>query len=84
MISIDLANMKARKIIDARACSDSGSLFEAKKGMGAVKIGDILEVWSGDSATKVDFSNWAQKVGHEYLAFLIAEGFDRIFVKRRK
>jgi len=58
--------------------------MEAKKAIGKVKVGEVLEVLSNDPGTKGDLPLWAQKVGHEYLGFLPADGFDRIFVIRRK
>jgi TusA-related sulfurtransferase len=60
-------------------------LLEAKKGVGAIKFGEVLEIWSGDPRTKQDIPKWCQKVGHEYLGTVTAEGgYDRIFIKRAR
>jgi TusA-related sulfurtransferase len=58
--------------------------LEAKKGIGAVAVGEVLEIWSGDANTKNDIPKWSKKVGHEYLGSLEADGYDRIFIKRSK
>jgi tRNA 2-thiouridine synthesizing protein A len=59
--------------------------LEAKKGIGNVAVGEVLEIRSGDKGTRNDIPIWANKVGHEYLGVLEAEeGYDRIFVKRGK
>jgi TusA-related sulfurtransferase len=80
----DLANLKVAAVVDARGSACPGPLLEAKKAIGKVKVGEILEVLSNDSGTKGDMPLWAQKVGHEFLGTLSADGYDRIFVKRKK
>lgn len=85
MSEIDLSAVQANKVVDARGSACPGPLLEAKKGIGTIKVGEILEIWSGDARTKEDIPRWAEKVGHEYLGALVAEGgYDRIFLKRSK
>lgn len=84
MTTVDLNTIQAAKVVDARAMSCPGPLLEAKKGIGAVKVGEILEVWSGDTNTKDDMPRWCEKVGHEFLGTLPAEGYERLFVRRKK
>jgi TusA-related sulfurtransferase len=84
MTSIDLSTIVAAKVVDARGSACPGPLLEAKKGIGTIAVGEILEIWSGDPNTKNDIPKWAQKVGHEYLGSLVADGYDRIFIKRLK
>jgi tRNA 2-thiouridine synthesizing protein A len=84
MSNIDLSAIGAAKVVDARGSACPGPLLEAKKGIGAVAVGQVLEIWSGDPNTKNDIPKWAQKVGHEYLGSLEADGYDRIFIKRSK
>ncbi len=84
MSNIDLSAIEAAKVVDARGSACPGPLLEAKKGIGAIPVGQVLEIWSGDPNTKNDIPKWAQKVGHEYLGALAADGYDRIFLKRSK
>ena len=85
MTTVDLATIQAAKVIDARSSACPGPLLEAKKGVGAVKVGEVLEIWSGDPRTREDIPKWSKKVGHEYLGSLVAEGgYDRIFIQRAK
>lgn len=83
-MAIDLNTLKAAKIADARGVACPGPLLEAKKAIGSVKVGEVLEVWSGDSNTKNDLPKWAAKVGHDYLGYLAADGYERLFVLRKK
>jgi len=85
MTTTELATLQATKIVEARGCACPGPLLEAKKGIGAIKKGEVLEIWSGDAKTKEDIPRWSKKVGHEFLGAAIAEGgYDRIFIKRMK
>jgi tRNA 2-thiouridine synthesizing protein A len=84
MTTADLSEVQTAKVVDARGSACPGPLLEAKKGIGAIKVGETLEIWSGDTRTKDDIPKWAAKVGHEYLGYLTAEGYDRIFIKRSK
>ena len=80
----DLASLTAAKVVDARGTACPGPLLEAKKGMGTVKVGDVIELLSSDPDTKKDVSAWSGKVGHEYLGVLVASGYERVFVRRQK
>jgi TusA-related sulfurtransferase len=80
----ELETITAAKIVDARGSACPGPLLEAKKGIGSVSLGSILEIWSSDPVTKSDIAAWSTKVGHEFLGMLPGEGYERVFVRRRK
>jgi tRNA 2-thiouridine synthesizing protein A len=82
--AIELQSITAASVIDARGAACPGPLLEAKKGMGTVPVGAVIEIWSTDPATKGDIGAWSAKVGHEFLGVLEADGYDRVFVVRRK
>jgi tRNA 2-thiouridine synthesizing protein A len=84
MASVDLTALKAAAVVDARGSACPGPLLEAKKAIGKVKVGEVLEVLSNDPGTKGDMPLWANKVGHEFLGSLSADGYDRIFLVRKK
>lgn len=84
MSNTDLENLVISKVVDARGSACPGPLLEAKKGIGQVKVGEVLEIRSSDPGTRNDIPAWAKKVGHEYLGTLAAEGYDRLFVTRKK
>jgi tRNA 2-thiouridine synthesizing protein A len=82
---LGLSEIEVTKVVDARGSACPGPLLEAKKGIGTIKVGQVLEIWSGDARTKQDIPKWSKKVGHEFMGSLIAEGgYDRIFIKRLK
>lgn len=84
MTAVDLSTIQAAKVVDARAMSCPGPLLEAKKAIGQVKVGEVLEIWSGDANTKNDIPRWCEKVGHEYLGVIQGAGYDRLFLRRKK
>lgn len=79
-----IAAITADKVIDARGTACPGPLLEAKKGIGQVKVGQIIEIKSNDKGSRKDISAWAGKVGHEFLGFVEADGHDRLMVRRKK
>jgi len=83
-MTIDLNTIQAARVVDARAMSCPGPLLEAKKAIGAVKVNEVLEIWSGDANTKNDMPRWCDKVGHEFLGALAGEGYERLFIRRKK
>jgi len=84
MTDLDLNAIEVSSTVDARGSACPGPLLEAKKGIGKVRVGEILEIYSNDSGTRIDIPAWAKKVGHEYLGTLKADGYDKLFVKRNK
>lgn len=84
MSDFNPASVEVSKVVDARGMSCPGPLLEAKKAIGLVSVGQIIEVQSGDASTKNDLPKWAQKIGHEFLGAVTADGYDRLFVKRKK
>jgi tRNA 2-thiouridine synthesizing protein A len=84
MTTADLSTVKPAAVVDARGSACPGPLMEAKKAIGKVKVGEVLEVLSNDPGTKDDIPLWAKKVGHEFLGSMPADGYDRIFVTRKK
>jgi TusA-related sulfurtransferase len=80
----NLSELVASKIADARGSACPGPLLEAKKAIGSVPVGQLVEVQSNDAGSRNDLPTWAQRVGHEYLGCLEADGYDRHFVRRKK
>jgi tRNA 2-thiouridine synthesizing protein A len=80
----ELETVTAAEVIDARGAACPGPLLEAKKGIGKVGVGDVIELWSSDPVTKSDISAWAGKVGHEVLGVIEDDGYDRVFIRRGK
>ena len=84
MSDVDLNAITPASSVDARGSACPGPLLEAKKGIGKVKVGEILEIVSSDSGTRKDIPVWAKKVGHEFLGYVEADGCDKLYIKRAK
>jgi len=84
MSQVDLSTLKAAATVDARGSACPGPLLEAKKGIGKVEVGEVIEILAGDRGTRNDIPAWAGKVGHEFLGVASAEGYDKLYVRRKK
>jgi tRNA 2-thiouridine synthesizing protein A len=84
LTAADLEGIASDEVVDARGAACPGPLLEAKKAIGGIAVGGVVELWSSDPVTRSDVSAWAGKVGHEMLGVLEADGYDRLFIKRGK
>lgn len=57
MTNVNLSNVQAAKVVDARGSAPPGPLLEAKKGISTIAVGEVLESWSGDANTKNNIPN---------------------------
>jgi TusA-related sulfurtransferase len=80
----NLSEIVAAHSVDARAMACPGPLLEAKKAIGSVPVGKILEIMSGDKGSREDIPAWCKKTGHEYMGVLERDGYDSLFVTRKK
>jgi TusA-related sulfurtransferase len=79
----ELKTVQVTKTVDARGTACPGPLLEAKKAIGTIKSGDIMEVLSADEGTKVDIPKWCTKQGNEYLGTIEESGFYKIYLKKK-
>ncbi len=82
MTTEELKNLQVDKSVDARGTSCPGPLLAAKKAMGEIQSGQILEVLSSDEGTKKDVPKWATKKGHDYLGTVEESGYFKIYIKK--
>ncbi|RLD88232.1 MAG: sulfurtransferase TusA family protein [Bacteroidetes bacterium] len=82
MNSEELAQLKAEKSVDARGTSCPGPLLAAKKAIGQIEKGQVMEVLSADEGTRRDIPKWCTKKGYEYLGTLEEAGFYKIFLRK--
>ena len=78
----ELKNLTVDKEVDARGTACPGPLLAAKKAIGEISSGQIMEILSSDEGTKKDVPKWAKKKGHEYLGTAEESGFFRIYLKK--
>ena len=78
----ELSKLAITKTVDARGTACPGPLLEAKKAIGSINAGDIMEVLSSDEGTKSDIPKWTNKKGHEYLGVIEESGYFKLFVKK--
>ena len=82
MTNEELKGIVANKIVDARGTACPGPLLAAKKVIGDIESGEIMEVLSSDEGTKHDIPRWCQKMEHEFLGFVDEDSYSRLFLKK--
>ena len=82
MTNEELKALKVDLSIDARGTACHGPLLAAKKAIGEIESGEIMEVLSADEGTKSDITRWCGKIGHEYLGFYDEDSFSRLFLRK--
>jgi tRNA 2-thiouridine synthesizing protein A len=79
-----IAALEVGAVADARGSACPGPLLEAKKSIGGVPVGGVLEILTTDPQTKSDMGAWCNKVGHGFVGVAEADGYERVFIKRAK
>jgi TusA-related sulfurtransferase len=82
MTQEELKGLAVAKSVDARGTACPGPLLEAKKAIGSINAGDIMEILSADEGTKQDIPKWCSKKGHDYLGALEESGFFKVFMRK--
>ena len=82
MTTDELVEINVDKVVDARGTACPGPLLAAKKAIGELLSGEIMEILSADEGTRRDVPKWANKKGHEYLGTMEDSGFFRIYLKK--
>ena len=83
MTEQELKSITADKVVDARGTACPGPLLEAKKAIGTISAGQIMEVISSDEGTKRDIPKWCNKQGHEYLGVVDEPGYFKVYMKKK-
>jgi TusA-related sulfurtransferase len=82
MTAEELKTINVSKIIDARGTACPGPLLAAKKAIGDIESGEIMEILSSDEGTKHDIPRWCEKMEHEYLGTFEEDSYTRLFLKK--
>lgn len=83
MTTEELKNLTVSKSVDARGTACPGPLLEAKKAIGTIGSGEVMEILSADEGTKEDIPKWCKKQGHEYLGSVEENGYFKVYMKKQ-
>jgi len=82
MTTEELKALNVDKVVDARGTACPGPLLDAKRAIGDVPAGGIMEVQSSDDGTLIDIQRWCKKMKHEYLGDVEGDGFWSIYLRK--
>ncbi len=83
MTQEELNAVEVAKSVDARGTACPGPLLEAKKAIGTIKSGDVMEILSAEEGTKQDIPKWCKKQGHEFLGSTEENGYFKVYMKKK-
>lgn len=78
----ELKSLQPQKLVDARGTACPGPLLAAKKAIGDIESGEIMEILSSDEGTKIDIPRWCDKMEHEFLGIIEEDSYARLFLKK--
>ncbi len=82
MSADELRQLASNSIVDARGTACPGPLLAAKKAIGEIGSGEVMEIYSSDEGTKVDIPKWCQKMAHEFLGVVEEDSYTRLFLRK--
>jgi TusA-related sulfurtransferase len=77
-------NITPSKTVDARGMACPGPLLEVRKAIGTIAVGETVEIRTGDSGSREDIPAWCRKTGQEYAGYVERDGYDSLYVTRRR
>ncbi len=80
----ELTALTSDLVVDSRATSCPGPILAAKKAIGKIPVGGVMEVLASDSGTLKDLPAWCKKMGHDYLGALDTAGYLQLFLRKTK
>jgi TusA-related sulfurtransferase len=80
----ELKSIASPVVVDARGVSCPGPILAAKKQIGGVTVGNVMEVLATDSGTLKDIPAWCKKMGHDFLGSFEEAGSIHLFLRKAK
>lgn len=74
----------ATLVVDAKGLACPMPIFRAKKGLGTVEVGQVIEVLCTDPGSLADFKAFANSTGHELLLAEENQKVYRFLLRRTK
>ncbi|MHC1780871.1 MAG: sulfurtransferase TusA family protein [Bacteroidales bacterium] len=82
MTTEELKNLAVAKSVDARGTACPGPLLAAKKAIGEIESGEVMEILSADEGTKQDIPKWCGKMEHDFLGTVEEDSYTRLFLRK--
>ena len=70
------------QLVDARGLSCPLPIIRAKRALGTLAVGDVLEVWATDQGSVADFTAWCRATGHDLLEHRVDGDVYRFWLRR--
>jgi tRNA 2-thiouridine synthesizing protein A len=74
--------IQASEILNARELNSLLALFQAKRKIGKLTSGQVLQIDGTDLRSRKDFNKWCDRSGNEYLGEKDMHKYIRFFIKK--
>jgi len=78
----ELKALESPVVVDARGVSCPGPILAAKKQVGGVAAGNVMEILATDSGTLRDIPAWCKKMGHDFLGSFEEAGAIHLYLRK--
>ena len=78
----ELKALESPVVVDARGVSCPGPILAAKKQVGGVAAGGVMEILATDSGTLRDIPAWCKKMGNEFLGSFEEAGAIHLYLRK--
>jgi len=79
---MDLDNIKADSVLDAKGLSCPMPLLRTKKAINSINSGQVLEIQGTDPGSKNDLPGWCERSGHKFLGVKEGDGFFHFYIQK--
>ena len=80
---MDLASIKADKVLDTSGLTCPMPLLKTKKTLKGMASGEILEILGTDPGSKNDITDFGNKGGNQFLGYVDdADGVTKFYIKK--
>lgn len=75
-------NMKTDLVVDTKGMACPMPIVKAKKALGTLASGQVMEILSTDKGSVNDFQAWVKQTNHELLSHEEENGIYKFYVKK--
>jgi tRNA 2-thiouridine synthesizing protein A len=77
-----LTTTTTTRTVDARGSFCPGPLMELIRAIRESEPGQVIDVYSSDSGSRIDIPKWIEKAGHRLVEVTHRDGYDEIVVEK--
>ncbi|MHA1370449.1 MAG: sulfurtransferase TusA family protein [Promethearchaeota archaeon] len=81
---VEPEKLKPAKSLDLVGLFCPVPLFETRKGIDSIDVGEVLEILADDPAAEEDLKRFTKRTGHELVHYENEDGILRFLIRKKK